>query len=113
EQDGIVPAGHFLVANDQPTFLTPMGNSLHVNLLDTNGDFVWSSETKPLATSNHPKRKVNFHELSNGELLSTFIENRDADGTTEAIYAQTFMDSALSINDEVISADFQFVNPIT
>ncbi|PWI29503.1 hypothetical protein DI383_11885 [Flavobacteriaceae bacterium LYZ1037] len=109
---GISPVGNFRLTNSgQPIFLTAIiDNSLNVNLLDSNGDFVWTEGTKPLATSTGSKSRINFHAFSNNDFVTTFVENRTG---TSLAYAQNFTDNALSINEVDEIDDLQFINPIT
>jgi hypothetical protein len=103
------PAGNFRVINDQPLFLTSEGNNLNINLLDENGDFVWSEESKPIATFNASKGRVNLNLISNSELVATFVEDK---GSGSQIFAQNFTDTALSVEEFSSTTTLQFINPI-
>src|SRR5690606_22292388 len=85
------------------------GNNLNINLLDENGDFVWSEESKPIATFNASKGRVNLNLISNSELVATFVEDK---GSGSQIFAQNFTDTALSVDEFNTVNTLQFINPI-
>ncbi|MFC0603819.1 T9SS type A sorting domain-containing protein [Winogradskyella pulchriflava] len=107
---GVNPLGDFRVTNDHPVFLTSLGNNLDMVLLDSNGDFVWTEESKPVATFAAAKSNVNLHAKSNNEFVITFLEDK---GSGSRVYAQNFTDAALSIDDVNSTSALQFTNPIT
>ncbi|MDG5490720.1 T9SS type A sorting domain-containing protein [Psychroserpens sp. SPM9] len=107
--NNVSPIGDFRLSQDQPVFLTVEGNELNINLLDSNGDFVWTEQSKPIATYAAGKSHVNLNKISNAELVATFTEDR---GSGEQAYAQNFTDNALSVSDFDTENSLQFINPI-
>ncbi|MCX7551657.1 T9SS type A sorting domain-containing protein [Xanthomarina sp. F2636L] len=106
---GKSPTRDLVIINEQPIFLTLQNNHLHVNLLDSNGDFVWEDESKQIATFDTFKSFINFNKISNSEMVAVFIEDK---GDGEKVYAQNFTDNALSVNDVELMDEIHFINPI-
>lgn len=82
--------------NDQPFFLMKDGydNSatpitLHTVKLDSNGDFAWPEETKPVATYAANKGRIHLTNTVNAQAVAVFIEDKS---TGSKIYAQNFID---------------------
>jgi len=107
--NGVSPAGDFRLSNNQPLFLTAEGNDLNINLLDSDGDFVWNEQSKPIATYAATKTSVNLNAISNSEMVVTFTEDKGSD--TQA-FAQNFSDAALSISDVDMHNTLHVINPI-
>lgn len=97
------------LVQDRPIFLVADNTYLNAVLLDSNGDFEWTEESKPVATFNSTKSRVHFNAPFSGQLTSVFVEDKGA-GTK--IYAQNFTDSAILSVEEFASNNIQFVNPI-
>ncbi|QIE60268.1 T9SS type A sorting domain-containing protein [Rasiella rasia] len=99
-----VPAGKLYLQNNTPWFVVSSGNDNGVTPteieavhLDHNGDFIWATETMPLATFAANKSRVQYTEPIAGQSVVVFIEDK---GEGEKIYAQNLEDPnacALSI----------------
>ncbi|MEH6535955.1 MAG: T9SS type A sorting domain-containing protein [Psychroserpens sp.] len=111
-----VHAGNLQLVNDQPLFLIKSGNdngatptTLNACYLDSNGDFVWPEEIKPMATFSGNKGRIQFVKPVNGQAVTVFIEDK---GAGNKIYAQNFTDTALSIDEFNSEISLQYLNPI-
>lgn len=94
--DETVPAGKMHLFNNTPWFVVNSGfnngatpTELEAVYLDANGDFVWASETIPLATFVANKGAVEYTKPVNGQSVVVFIEDK---GAGERIYAQNSED---------------------
>ena len=101
---------------DQPLFLLKSGpdngatpTTLSAVLLDENGDFAWVEESRPIATFSGNKGRIQFTKPVSNQNVTVFIEDK---GTGARIYAQNFIDDALSINDLENETSLFFNNPI-
>lgn len=108
--------GDLQLVNDQPLFLIKSGInngaapvSLNACYLNTNGDFVWTEETKPVATFSEAKGRVQLNRPVNGQVVAVFTEDK---GAGSKAYAQNFTDTALSVDEFNAQLLFQYVNPI-
>jgi hypothetical protein len=111
-----IHAGGLQLFEDQPLFLIKSGvdngaspTTLNACFLDTNGDFVWPEETKPVATFSANKADVHFNKPVNGKAVTVFVENK---GAGQKMYAQNFTDPLLSFTTFDLGVSLQFVNPI-
>ena len=111
-----VHAGDLQLFEDQPLFLIKSGmdngaspTTLNACFLDANGDFVWTEQTKPVATFSANKARVHFNTPVNGQATTVFVENK---GEGQKIYAQNFTDPLLLSVTSVAGVSLQFVNPI-
>ncbi len=109
-------AGKLQLANDQPLFLLINGENngaspvtLDATYLDGNGDFVWATQTKPMATFSAPKGRVQFLKPLNGQVITVFVENK---GAGDNMYAQNLIDSFLSIDELDFGISLQYINPV-
>ena len=85
-------AGPLFLVNDQPLFLLKKGYDNSVTpttldgvLLDENGDFVWEEATRPMATYQAAKSRIQFNRPVNGQAVAVFIEDKSGGAR---IYAQ-------------------------
>ncbi len=101
--------------NDTPLFLikdgfdngaTPV--TLHITQLDENGDFAWPEETRPVATFEASKARIQFTKPANEQSVAVFIENK---GDGDKIYAQNIVDETASVGDFSKLALF-YANPV-
>lgn len=112
-----VHAGALQLKDDSPLFLLKIGidngatpTTLDVVYLDSNGDFVWPEESRPVATFSANKSRIHYTKPVNNQSVAVFIENK---GGGARIYAQNFMDEILAIDEFDISASIFYSNPIT
>ncbi len=78
-------------------------------LLNNSGNFIWSEETKPIATFGANKSRVTLNTPRNGQLVTTFIENKTG---SNQIFAQNFIDTELLSTTNFSTNLIQFTNPI-
>jgi len=118
DSDPSIHAGSLQLINDQPLFLVKNGVdtgvspvTLSTTYLDSNGDFAWAEETRPLATFAGSKSRIQFTKPANTQSVGVFIEDK---GIGPKIYAQNFKDETLSV-DNVTANNFKlfYNNPIT
>lgn len=90
-----VHAGDLFLVDDQPFFLLKTGwdngaspVTLDALLLESNGDFAWPEEVKPMATYEANKSRIHLTETGNNQSVAVFIEDK-SEGSK--IYAQNFM----------------------
>ena len=96
--DDKVHASDLYLVDDQAFFLLKTGmdngvtpTTLDVLMLDSNGDFVWPEEVKPMATYGANKKRVQMTKPANGQSVAVFIEDKSSG---LKIYAQNYMDGA-------------------
>ncbi|MCB0649671.1 MAG: T9SS type A sorting domain-containing protein [Saprospiraceae bacterium] len=85
-------AGPMFLMNDQPLFLLKKGYDNSVTpttldgvLLDENGDFAWEEVSRPMATYQAAKSRIQFNRPANGQAVAVFIEDKSGGAR---IYAQ-------------------------
>lgn len=91
----ITHQGHLQVVNDQPVFLISNGNSngvfpvdLLAVYLDSNGDFAWAGQTRPMGTNTTGvKSRIQLNTPYNGQITAAWAEDRPAVGESRP-YAQ-------------------------
>jgi len=110
-----VHAGSLQLKNDSPIFLIKDGFdngaspvTLNVTHLDENGDFAWVEETRPVATFEASKGRVQFTMPTNNQSVAVFVENK---GDGDKIYAQNIVDETAGVGDFSKNAIF-FANPV-
>lgn len=91
------------IVNEQVFFLLKSGFddgttpvSLSTVLLDENGDFAWTEESKPVATYEANKDRVNLTKPVNGQAVAVWTEDK-ATGTK--IYAQNFIEDLTNVSN--------------
>ena len=107
-----VHAGALQLKNDSPLFLHKSGVSpttLGVVYLDSNGDFVWPEESRPVATFSANKSRIHYTAPVNNQSVAVFIEEKSVE---PKIYAQNFLDEELGIYDFGIAPTLYFNNPV-
>lgn len=94
-------ASPLYLLNDQPLFLLKSGFdngatpvTLSAVLLDENGDFAWTEESKPMATYGANKGRTHLTNPVNGQLVALWIEDKT---TGPKIYAQNLTDEPTNI----------------
>ena len=107
------------VYDDQAFFILKKGADdgvsetlLDVVSLDANGDFVWTEESKPIASNiGTNKGQVQLNEAFNGQSVIVFAENK---GTGTNIYAQKFIEESTGIREEkeMIATKVVYTNPV-
>jgi hypothetical protein len=112
-----VHVGALQLKNDSPLFLMKSGldngatpTTLHVVYLDTNGDFVWPQEFRPVATFLANKSRIHFTRPVDSQSVAVFIENK---GGGARIYAQNFIDEILATDEFDISSAVFYPIPIS
>lgn len=112
-----VHAGQFQLLNDQPFFLIKSGMdngaspvTLHATYLDENGDFVWDEETKPIATNEASKSRVQFTKPADGQSVAVFVDEKPSDDFP-MIYAQNIVEETMAVSD-FENASIFYNNPI-
>lgn len=114
-----VNSGDLLISNELPVFLVKSGfdngaspTTLHACMLDANGAFAWTFETKPMGTYQASKKRIHFSKTSNGKVVATFIETKASGGSK--IYAQSVPVNN-STGTAVVSAcnSYTWINNIT
>lgn len=87
------------IVENKPFFLLSKGNDngvsptvLEAVMLENNGDFLWTEESKPFATFSANKKRTQLLKPTDGQAVAVFIENKVSDFK---IYAQNFMDADL------------------
>lgn len=110
-----VHAGSLQLKNDSPLFLIKEGFdngatpvTLSVTYLDENGEFAWSEETRPVATFQASKARVQFTLPVNNQSVAVFAEDK---GNGKKIYAQNVIDETVGIEDFSTASVF-FANPV-
>jgi len=93
--DDKVHASDLFLVDDQPFFLLKSGTdngvtptTLDVLLLDSNGDFAWPEEVKPMATYEANKSRTHLTRTVNNQSVAVFIEDK-SEGSK--MYAQNFI----------------------
>lgn len=96
------------LVNDQPFYLISKGfdngatpTTLHALLLDSNGNFAWPEETKPIATFSASKGREQQTRPVNGQAVTVWIEDKN---TGDRIYAQNLMDVLLQEGETCMPA---------
>ena len=114
--------GKLWVYNDNPLFLLEDGvnngiNEIILNIikLDSNGDFYWTDEFKPIATNPGTNKKgAILNEKYNNQSVVVFNENKSG-GSDFKIYAQNFIDDTNTggiVKDNDLK-NISFNNPVT
>lgn len=90
--------------NDAPFFLMKSGfdngvspTTLNVVQLNSDGNFVWTEQSFPVATFSANKGRITFNKPYNGGVVAVFSEAK-VSGEPK-IYAQKFTNATLGIND--------------
>lgn len=96
----------FLIRDGFDNGSTPI--ALNVVALDENGDFYWTEQTKPMATYQATKARVNYLRPINGQSVVVFMENK---GDGNRMYAQNLIDETIGI-EEVTKQNIFISNPI-
>lgn len=114
--DDNVHAGALQLKSDSPLFLHKSGmdngvspTTLGVVYLDTNGEFVWPEESRPVATFSANKSRIHYTAPVNNQSVAVFIEEKS---TEPKIYAQNFLDEELTIDDITALQGVVFNNPV-
>ncbi len=112
-----VHAGPMFLLNNAPLILIKDGYdngaspiSLNALSLDNDGEFSWPEETRPLATFDANKSRIQFTKYVNNQSVTVFVEDK---GDGAKVYAQNFLDILLAINDNELNNSLSFVNPVT
>lgn len=110
-----VHAGSLNLQDGTPLFLNKEGfdngatpTILNAVYLDENGDFSWAEETRPVATFEANKGRVQFTMPVDNQSVAVFVEDK---GDGNKMYAQNFIDEDLGI-DEYTNASFRYTNPV-
>lgn len=108
--------GELRLRNDSPLFVIEEGDNngvspttLNAVYLDENGDFAWETETKPMATYQASKHRVNFTEEGNMQNVLVFSEDK---GDGMKIYAQNLVDDTVGTDDFTANSLF-YSNPVS
>jgi hypothetical protein len=114
--DEIVHVGQLHLYEDTPWFLLKNGldngatsTKLEAIYLDENGDFAWTEETRPLATFNANKSRIQYTATVDAQSVAVFIEDK---GDGNKIYAQRAFEQILAVNDINTGISFQYNNPV-
>ena len=114
--DDNVHAGALQLKDDSPLFLHKSGmdngvspTTLGVVYLDSNGEFVWPEESRPVATFSANKSRIHYTSPVNNQSVAVFIEEKSAE---PKIYAQNFLDEELSVDDLEAFHGVVYNNPI-
>ncbi|MCD4679182.1 MAG: PKD domain-containing protein [Bacteroidales bacterium] len=93
-------ASSLFLINDQPFFMLKTGfdngvtpTTLRSLMLNANGDFAWTEETRPLATYPANKQRTHLTQPVNGQAVAVFIEDKSSGSK---IYAQNFTDDVIA-----------------
>lgn len=110
-----VHAGQLQLKEGTPLFLRRSGVNngvspltLDVVYLDTNGDFAWPEESKPMATFEASKSRIHYLMPVNHQSVAVFVEDK---GDGNKVYAQNVLDEELGIT-EWKHLSLEYNNPI-
>lgn len=84
--------------------------TLHATYLDENGDFVWDEETKPIATNEASKGRINFTKPTNGQSVAVFVDEKPSE-SNPMIYAQNIVEETMAVSD-FENASIFYNNPV-
>ncbi len=114
--DDNVHAGALQLKNDSPLFLHKSGfdngvspTTLGVVYLDSNGDFIWPEQSRPVATFSANKSRIHYTAPVNNQSVAVFIEEKVVN---PKIYAQNFLDEELGIDDLQAANGVVYTNPV-
>lgn len=107
--DDKVHASDLYLVEDHPLFLLKTGldngatpTTLGMLMLDSNGDFVWTEEVKPIATYEANKKETQLTKPVNGQSVAVFVEDKSSG---LKIYAQNFVDEAPPAQPALVSPE--------
>ncbi len=110
-----VHAGSLQLKNNSPLFIMKEGmdngvspTTLNIVYIDENGDFAWPEETRPVATFEANKGRIQYTAPVNHQSVAVFVENK---GDGAQIYAQNIVDETAGIQEFTTISVF-FVNPV-
>lgn len=111
-----VHSGALQLKQDSPLFLLKSGfdngvspTTLGVVHLDTNGNFVWPEQSRPVATFAANKSRIHYTKAVNNQSVAVFIEEKTAE---PKIYAQNFLDEPLEVEDYDFETAVTYTNPV-